>query len=76
MKVFDFCGRFKAKTESKNFKLFAARASLRQRFRFAEGFSGNRFFPDMPCTKRVYTYKKASIHWAAGQNEERPSSCR
>ena len=31
-------------------------------------------FPDMPCMKRVYRGKKASVHWSAARNEERPSS--
>ena len=31
-------------------------------------------FPDMPCMKRTYRDKKASAHWSAARNEERPSS--
>ena len=33
-------------------------------------------FPDMPCMKKVYRDKKASVHWSAARNEERASSCR
>ena len=32
------------------------------------------FFPDMPCMKRVYRDKKASVHWSAARNKERFSS--
>ena len=31
-------------------------------------------FPDMPCMKRVYTDKKASVHWSAARKKERFSS--
>ena len=31
-------------------------------------------FPDMPCMKRVYKDKKASVHWSAARNKERFSS--
>ena len=31
-------------------------------------------FPDMPCMKRVYKDKEASIHWSADSNEERSRS--
>ena len=33
-------------------------------------------FPDMPCMKRVYRDKKASVHSSASRNEERFSSRR
>ena len=32
------------------------------------------FFPDMPCMKRVYRDKKASVHWSGARNEERSHS--
>ena len=28
-------------------------------------------FPDMPCMKRVYIDKKASVHWSAARKKER-----
>ena len=31
-------------------------------------------FPDMPRMKKAYRNKKASAHWSATRNEERPSS--
>ena len=31
-------------------------------------------FPDMPCMKRVYRDKKASVYWSAARNKERFSS--
>ena len=31
-------------------------------------------FPDMPCMKRVYRDKKASVHWSAARTKERFSS--
>ena len=31
-------------------------------------------FPDMPCTKRFYKDKKATVHWSAARNQERVSS--
>ena len=31
-------------------------------------------FPDMPCMKRVYRDKRASVHWSAARNKERFSS--
>ena len=33
-----------------------------------------KLFPGMLCMKRVYKDKKASVHWSAARNEERPSS--
>ena len=30
--------------------------------------------PDMPCMKRVYKDKLATVHWSAARNKERPSS--
>ena len=39
-----------------------------------QGGGGMLFFPDMPCMKKVYRDKKASVHWSAARNEERPSS--
>ena len=30
--------------------------------------------PDMPCTKRVYKDKNASVHWSASKNEKRSRS--
>ena len=33
-------------------------------------------FPDMPCMKRVYRDKKASVHWSAARKKERFSSRR
>ena len=38
------------------------------------GFGLCTFFPDMPCMKKAYRDKKASVHWSAAGNEERPSS--
>ena len=34
----------------------------------------NTVFPDMPCMKKVYKDKKASVHWSAAKNKERFSS--
>ena len=34
-----------------------------------------KLFPDMPCMKRLYRDKSASVHWSAARNEERFSSC-
>ena len=31
-------------------------------------------FPDMPCMKRVYRDKKASVHWSVARDKERFSS--
>ena len=31
-------------------------------------------FPDMPCMKRVYRDKKASVHWSAARKKPRFSS--
>ena len=31
-------------------------------------------FLDMPCMKRVYSDKKASVHWSAARKKERFSS--
>ena len=31
-------------------------------------------FPDMPCMKKVYKDKNATVHWSAARNEERVSS--
>ena len=31
-------------------------------------------FPDMPCMKKVYRDKKASVHWSAARKKERFSS--
>ena len=31
-------------------------------------------FPGMPCIKKVYKDKKASVHWSTDKNEERVSS--
>ena len=33
-----------------------------------------RFFPDMPCMKKIYRDKNASVHWSAARNKERFSS--
>ena len=27
------------------------------------------FFPDMPCMKRAYRDKKASVHWSAARSK-------
>ena len=32
------------------------------------------YFPDMPCMKRFYKDKKASVHWSAARKKERFSS--
>ena len=37
-------------------------------------FFENLLFPDMPCMKRVYRDKLASVHWSAARNEERSRS--
>ena len=38
-------------------------------------FEGVRMvFPDMPCMKKDYRYKKASVHWSAAREKERFSS--
>ena len=29
----------------------------------------------MPCMKKVYNDKKASVHWSAAKKEERSRSC-
>ena len=32
------------------------------------------YFPDMPCMRRVYRDKLASVHWSAARKKERFSS--
>ena len=38
------------------------------------GFDTFEVYPDMPCMKRVYRDKNATVHWSAIRNDERPWS--
>ena len=59
----------------KHYKLFRNRTGYQSQ-RLASRWSAVDQFPDMPCMKRVYTDKKASVHWSAARNEEPPWSYR
>ena len=40
----------------------------------SEGRTSEIFFPDMPCMKKVYRARKASVHWSAAGYEDSFSS--
>ena len=39
-------------------------------YEFPDIFGMRRVFPDMPCMKRVYRDRKASLHCSTARNEE------